>query len=123
MLAEPSRRAINPSHNLAGATLLTTPSFGGSESLVTQMATISFFDYAAEYRKSIGMVVKLAILFAIFFKARCYHVAVDISFIKALHRGKRGREMENLCFQCALLCKDIGPLSFNIGPRLKARTR
>jgi cystathionine gamma-synthase len=36
-----------------------TPSLGGSESLVTQMATMSFFDYPAEYRKSIGMVDNL----------------------------------------------------------------
>ncbi len=32
-----------------------TPSLGGTESLVTQMATMSFFDYHEEYRKSIGM--------------------------------------------------------------------
>ncbi len=38
---------------------LITPSLGGSESLVTQMATMSFFDYPAEYRKSIGMVDNL----------------------------------------------------------------
>lgn len=36
-----------------------TPSLGGSESLVTQMATMSFFDYPAEYRQSIGMVDNL----------------------------------------------------------------
>ena len=36
-----------------------TPSLGGSESLVTQMATMSFFDYPADYRKSIGMVDNL----------------------------------------------------------------
>ena len=35
---------------------LITPSLGGTESLVTQMATMSFFDYAPEYRESIGMV-------------------------------------------------------------------
>ena len=38
---------------------LITPSLGGSESLVTQMATMSFFDYPAQYRKSIGMVDNL----------------------------------------------------------------
>ena len=38
---------------------LITPSLGGSESLVTQMATMSFFDYPAEYRQSIGMVDNL----------------------------------------------------------------
>jgi cystathionine gamma-synthase len=38
---------------------LITPSLGGSESLVTQMATMSFFDYPAAYRKSIGMVDNL----------------------------------------------------------------
>ena len=38
---------------------LITPSLGGSESLVTQMATMSFFDYPEEYRKSIGMVDNL----------------------------------------------------------------
>lgn len=32
-----------------------TPSLGGTESLVTQMATMSFFDYPEEYRKAIGM--------------------------------------------------------------------
>jgi cystathionine beta-lyase/cystathionine gamma-synthase len=32
---------------------------GGSESLVTQMATMSFFDYSAAYRQSIGMVDNL----------------------------------------------------------------
>jgi cystathionine gamma-synthase len=36
-----------------------TPSLGGSESLVTQMSTMSFFDYPAEYRRSIGMVDNL----------------------------------------------------------------
>jgi len=36
-----------------------TPSLGGSESLVTQMATMSFYDYPADYRKSIGMVDNL----------------------------------------------------------------
>jgi cystathionine gamma-synthase len=38
---------------------LITPSLGGSESLVTQMAMMSFFDYPADYRKSIGMVDNL----------------------------------------------------------------
>jgi cystathionine gamma-synthase len=38
---------------------LITPSLGGSESLVTQMATMSFFDYPVEYRESIGMVDNL----------------------------------------------------------------
>ena len=38
---------------------LITPSLGGSESLVTQMATMSFFDYPAAYRQSIGMVDNL----------------------------------------------------------------
>jgi cystathionine gamma-synthase len=38
---------------------LITPSLGGSESLVTQMATMSFFDYPLEYRKSIGIVDNL----------------------------------------------------------------
>jgi cystathionine gamma-synthase len=38
---------------------LITPSLGGSESLVTQMATMSFFDYPADYRQSIGMVDNL----------------------------------------------------------------
>ncbi|HUA37013.1 MAG TPA: PLP-dependent aspartate aminotransferase family protein [Candidatus Sulfopaludibacter sp.] len=38
---------------------LITPSLGGSESLVTQMSTMSFFDYSAEYRESIGMVDNL----------------------------------------------------------------
>ncbi len=36
-----------------------TPSLGGSESLVTQMSTMSFFDYPADYRASIGMVDNL----------------------------------------------------------------
>ena len=36
-----------------------TPSLGGSESLVSQMATMSFFDYPADYRQSIGMVDNL----------------------------------------------------------------
>lgn len=43
---------------------LITPSLGGSESLVTQMATMSFFDYSAEYRASIGIadnLVRLAL--------------------------------------------------------------
>jgi cystathionine gamma-synthase len=34
---------------------LITPSLGGSESLVTQMSTMSFFDYPEDYRRSIGM--------------------------------------------------------------------
>jgi cystathionine gamma-synthase len=38
---------------------LITPSLGGSESLVTQMAPMSFFDYPEEYRRSIGMVDNL----------------------------------------------------------------
>jgi cystathionine gamma-synthase len=38
---------------------LITPSLGGSESLVTQMATMSFFDYPEEHRRSIGMVDNL----------------------------------------------------------------
>ena len=36
-----------------------TPSLGGTESLVTQMAPMSFFDYPEEYRRSIGMVDNL----------------------------------------------------------------
>ncbi|MGO9378723.1 MAG: trans-sulfuration enzyme family protein [Dissulfurispiraceae bacterium] len=38
---------------------LITPSLGGSESLVTQMAVMSFFDYPEDYRQSIGMVDNL----------------------------------------------------------------
>ncbi len=38
---------------------LITPSLGGSESLVTQMATMSFFDYPEDYRHAIGMVDNL----------------------------------------------------------------
>jgi cystathionine gamma-synthase len=38
---------------------LITPSLGGSESLVTQMSMMSFFDYSVEYRQSIGMVDNL----------------------------------------------------------------
>jgi len=38
---------------------LITPSLGGSESLVTQMSTMSFFDYPADYRRQIGMVDNL----------------------------------------------------------------
>jgi cystathionine gamma-synthase len=38
---------------------LITPSLGGSESLVTQMAMMSFFDYPEEYLRSIGMVDNL----------------------------------------------------------------
>lgn len=38
---------------------LITPSLGGSESLVTQMWAMSFFDYPEEYRQNIGMVDNL----------------------------------------------------------------
>ncbi|OGW36694.1 MAG: hypothetical protein A2Y97_05890 [Nitrospirae bacterium RBG_13_39_12] len=38
---------------------LITPSLGGTESLVTQMATMSFFDYSEDHRRSIGMVDNL----------------------------------------------------------------
>ena len=38
---------------------LITPSLGGSESLVTQMSTMSFFDYPENYLRSIGMVDNL----------------------------------------------------------------
>jgi cystathionine gamma-synthase len=38
---------------------LITPSLGGSESLVTQMAPMSFFDYPEDYRLAIGMVDNL----------------------------------------------------------------
>lgn len=38
---------------------LITPSLGGSESLVTQMSVMSFFDYPEDYRHSIGMVDNL----------------------------------------------------------------
>ncbi len=38
---------------------LITPSLGGTESLVTQMAPMSFFDYPEDYRLSIGMVDNL----------------------------------------------------------------
>jgi len=38
---------------------LITPSLGGSESLVTQMSMMSFFDYPASYRQSIGIVDNL----------------------------------------------------------------
>jgi threonine synthase len=38
---------------------LITPSLGGSESLVTQMSTMSFFDYPEDHRRSIGMVDNL----------------------------------------------------------------
>jgi len=34
---------------------LITPSLGGTESLVTQMATMSFYDYSADYRHTIGI--------------------------------------------------------------------
>jgi cystathionine gamma-synthase len=43
---------------------LITPSLGGSESLVTQMWMMSFFDYPVDYRKRIGMednLVRLAL--------------------------------------------------------------
>ena len=39
---------------------LITPSLGGSESLVTQMSMMSFFDYPVAYRESIGMVMFIA---------------------------------------------------------------
>jgi len=38
---------------------LITPSLGGSESLVTQMSTMSFFDYPEQHRQEIGMVDNL----------------------------------------------------------------
>jgi cystathionine gamma-synthase len=38
---------------------LITPSLGGTESLVTQMSKMSFFDYPEAYRQSIGMVDNL----------------------------------------------------------------
>ena len=38
---------------------LITPSLGGSESLVTQMSMMSFFDYPVEYRQSFGIVDNL----------------------------------------------------------------
>ena len=38
---------------------LITPSLGGSESLVTQMSMMSFFDYPAAHRKSFGIVDNL----------------------------------------------------------------
>lgn len=38
---------------------LITPSLGGSESLVTQMSVMSFFDYPEDIRQSIGMVDNL----------------------------------------------------------------
>ena len=38
---------------------LITPSLGGSESLVTQMWAMSFFDYPEKFRKDIGMVDNL----------------------------------------------------------------
>jgi cystathionine gamma-synthase len=38
---------------------LITPSLGGSESLVTQMSMMSFFDYPEEYRLNIGIVDNL----------------------------------------------------------------
>lgn len=38
---------------------LITPSLGGSESLVTQMWAMSFFDYSEKYRQDIGMVDNL----------------------------------------------------------------
>ena len=36
-----------------------TPSLGGSESLVTQMSMMSFFDYSAEQRESLGILDNL----------------------------------------------------------------
>jgi cystathionine beta-lyase/cystathionine gamma-synthase len=38
---------------------LITPSLGGSESLVTQMSMMSFFDYPEDYRRNIGIVDNL----------------------------------------------------------------
>jgi len=38
---------------------LITPSLGGSESLVTQVSMMSFFDYPEEYRLNIGIVDNL----------------------------------------------------------------
>jgi cystathionine gamma-synthase len=38
---------------------LITPSLGGSESLVTQMSMMSFFDYPEEYKRNIGIVDNL----------------------------------------------------------------
>ena len=38
---------------------LITPSLGGSESLVTQMSMMSFFDYPVEHRESLGIVDNL----------------------------------------------------------------
>lgn len=38
---------------------LITPSLGGSESLVSQMSMMSFFDYPEEYKRNIGMVDNL----------------------------------------------------------------
>jgi cystathionine beta-lyase/cystathionine gamma-synthase len=38
---------------------LITPSLGGTESLVTQMSMMSFFDFPAEQRKSIGILDNL----------------------------------------------------------------
>jgi cystathionine gamma-synthase len=38
---------------------LITPSLGGSESLVTQMSMMSFFDYPEEYRRNIGIMDNL----------------------------------------------------------------
>ena len=38
---------------------LITPSLGGSESLVTQMSMMSFFDYSEDYRRNIGIVDNL----------------------------------------------------------------
>jgi cystathionine gamma-synthase len=41
-----------------------TPSLGGTESLVTQMAVMSFFDYTPEFRESLGIkdnLVRLAL--------------------------------------------------------------
>jgi cystathionine gamma-synthase len=41
-----------------------TPSLGGTESLVTQMAVMSFFDYTVEFREALGItdnLVRLAL--------------------------------------------------------------
>lgn len=43
---------------------LISPSLGGSESLVTQMATMTFYDYPAQQRQAIGIpdnLVRLAL--------------------------------------------------------------
>jgi cystathionine beta-lyase/cystathionine gamma-synthase len=71
--AEAIEKAIKPNTNIifteSPANLYLrcldiTPSLGGSESLVTQMWMMSFFDYPADYRKKIGMsdnLVRLAL--------------------------------------------------------------